>query len=178
MLLFFDRVIQKIIRTYRKAVFKKRIGCNHSNFQLVGKVNLVNTNIKIGKNVVIYPDVMFHGDGPIILGDNVSIGNGTVLYSSKSGGITIDSNTMIAAQTYIIDADHGIAKDTPICEQENVVAPVLIGQDVWVAANVTIIKGSRIGNGAVIGAKTLVRGEIPENAIAVGIPAKVIKERS
>lgn len=79
MLILFDRIIQKILRQYRKAVFKKKIGCKHKNFQLVGKVNVVNTNITLGKNVMIYPDVMFHGNGPIILGDNVTIGNGTVM---------------------------------------------------------------------------------------------------
>ena len=54
---------------------------------------------------------------------------------------------------------------------------VIIGSDVWLAANVTVLKGSKISDGAVIGAKSLVKGEIPENAIAVGIPAKVIKQR-
>ncbi len=86
MLLFFDRIIQKILRTYRKAVFKKKIGCNHNDFNLVGRVTLINTNISLGHNVTIYPDVMFWGDGPIVIGDNVDIGNGTVLYSSKAGG--------------------------------------------------------------------------------------------
>ena len=41
--------------------------------------------------------------------------------------------------------------------------------------NATVLKGSQIGNGAVLGSKSLVKGNIPENAIAVGIPAKIIK---
>ncbi|MBQ9977541.1 MAG: acyltransferase [Clostridia bacterium] len=178
LLLFVDRIKNKITRSYRKAVFKEKIGCKHKNFQLIGRVNVVNTNITLGKNVMIYPDVMFHGDGPIILGDNITIGNGTVIYASKNGGVTIGSNTMVAAQSYIIDADHGTKKDKLSREQEITVEPVFIGEDVWIAANVTVTKGSKIHSGAVIGAKALVRGEIPENAIAVGIPAKVIKERS
>lgn len=178
MTLLIDRIIQKVIRSYRKAVFKKNIGCKHKDFHLVGKVNLINKNINLGHNVTIYPDVMFFGDGPIIIGDNVDIGNGTVIYSSKFAGVTIGNNTMIAAQSYIIDADHGIKRDVLIREQENSVLPIIIGEDVWIAANVTVTKGSKIHSGAVIGAKALVRGEIPENAIAVGIPAKVIKERS
>lgn len=47
----------------------------------------------------------------------------------------------------------------------------------WLAVNVTVLKGSKNGNGAVIGAKGLVKGEIPENAVAVGVPAKVLKYR-
>lgn len=100
------------------------------------------------------------------------------LCASKNGGVTIGNNSMVAAQSYIIDADHGIKRDVLIREQENSVLPIIIGEDVWIAANVTVTKGSKIGNGAVIGAKAPVKGEIPENAMAVGIPAKVIKERS
>ncbi len=177
MLVLFDRLVHKAIRIYRKAVFRKKIGCPHKRFSLVGKVTLINPNIKLGKNVIIYPDVMFFGDGPIIIGDNVAIGNGTIIYSSKHAGITIGNNTMIAAQSYIIDTDHGISKGTIMREQENTHAPIQIGNDVWLAANVTVLKGSNVNDGAVIGAKALVKGEIPKNAIAVGIPAKVIKYR-
>ncbi|MBO5480977.1 MAG: acyltransferase [Clostridia bacterium] len=84
---------------------------------------------------------------------------------------------MIAAQCYIIDVDHGIQKGININCQPNTVAAVEIGQDVWIGAGVKILKGSKIGNGAVIGAGAVVKGNIPENAIALGIPAKVIKYR-
>lgn len=73
--------------------------------------------------------------------------------------------------------DHGIGRDTLIRKQKNSVAPVHIGSDVWISANVTILKGSIIHDGAVIGAKSLVKGEIPRFAVAVGIPTKIIKNR-
>ena len=178
MLLLFDRVLQKIIRTYRKAVFRKKINCPHKDFNLVGRVTLINTNIKLGKNVTIYPDVMFFGDGEIIIGDNVNIGNNTIIYSSKGGGVSVGDHTMIAAQSYIIDADHGIEGGELISKQACTVEPISIAKDVWIASNVTVLKGSKIGDGAVIGAKALVKGEIPSNAIAVGVPAKVKKYRN
>lgn len=87
LVLFLDRVMNKVKRCYRKYIFRKRIGCSHNSFSLVGKVTLINTNIRIGKNVTIYPDVMFFGDGPIVIGDNVNIGNNTIIYSSKTGGV-------------------------------------------------------------------------------------------
>lgn len=177
MILLFDRIVTKIIRKYRKAVFKKKIGCKHNNFNLVGEVTLINTNVTIGNNVTIYPGVMFWGDGPIVIGDNVDIGKDTVIFASKDGGITIGDNTAIAAQCYIIDMDHGIAGGKLISSQQNTVEKVSIGNDVWLAANATVLKGSRISDGAIIGAKALVKGEIPENAIAVGVPAKVKKYR-
>ena len=178
MLLFFDRAVQKILRGYKKAVFRKKIKCPHKQFNLVGNVICINTNISLGKNVTIYPDVMFFGDGPIIIGDDVSIGNGTIIYSSKTGGgVSIGNKTAIAAQCYIIDMDHGTKEGLPICEQPNTVAPVCIGDDVWLAANVTVLKGSIIHSGAIIGAKSLVKGTIQPGAIAVGCPAKTLRYR-
>lgn len=177
MLLLFDRLLQKIIRSYRKAVFRKKIKCPHKSFNLVGKVTLINTNIKLGKNVAIYPGVVFGGDGEIVIGDNVDIGFDTIIYSSKDAGVVIGENTIIAAQSYIIDMDHGIAADDLIINQKNVSESIKIGRGVWIAASATVLKGSKIGDGAVIGAKALVKGEIPQNAVAVGVPAKVKKYR-
>ena len=73
--------------------------------------------------------------------------------------------------------DHGIAGGELISSQQNTVEKVSIGNDVWLAANATVLKGSRISDGAIIGAKGLVKGEIPKNAIAVGVPANVKKYR-
>lgn len=178
LILLFERFKRKINSAYRKYIFKKQIGCSHSDFSLVGGITLINKNIKLGHNVTIYPDVMFFGDGLIEIGDNVDIGNGTIIYSSKNGGgVEIGNNSMVAAQTYIIDTDRGIKKSKLIREQSNTVAPVKIGEDVWIAANVTIIKGSDIGDGAVIGAKSFVNGKIEPYSICVGIPAQKIKMR-
>lgn len=84
---------------------------------------------------------------------------------------------MIAGQCYIIDMDHGISADELIRFQHNSVEPVTIGNDCWIAAGCKVLKGSHIKDGTVIGALSLVKGEIPENAIAYGIPAKVKKYR-
>lgn len=65
----------------------------------------------------------------------------------------------------------------PIRGQANTVKSIEIGENAWLAAGVKILKGSKVGNGAVIGANSVVKGEIPDNAIAVGTPAKVKKYR-
>ena len=90
----------------------------------------------------------------------------------------IGKNVQIAAQSYIIDTNHGIKKGTLIKAQQNESAPINIGEDVWIAANVVILKGVNIADGAVIGANALVNSDIPKEGIAVGVPAKVIKYRN
>lgn len=83
LLVLFNRIKNKIVREYRNKIFYYRTGQKAS---LVGDIILINTNLKFGKNVNIYPYVQFFGDGIIEIGDNVDIGTGTIIYSSKNGG--------------------------------------------------------------------------------------------
>lgn len=68
LILLFDRLNNKIKRSYRKRIFKAMIGCNHNDFSIVGDITVINKNIKLGHNVTIYPDVMLFGDGEIVIG--------------------------------------------------------------------------------------------------------------
>ena len=174
---YLDRVKNKVKKWYQKEVFGEMIDCSHRKFTLVGRVTVINRNIKLGQNVIIYPDVMFFGDGQIEIGDNVAIGNGTIIYASKEGGVSIGNDTMIAAQCYIIDTDHGIKKNTLIRKQSNVVSSIKIGEDVWIAAGVKILRGSSLGDGCVIGAQSVVKGNFLPNSVSVGVPAKTIRFR-
>lgn len=177
MLLLFNRIVSKIIRIYRKKIFLLKINSTEKSVKILGKVHINATNIKIGKNVTIYPNAYFWGDGLIEIGDNVDIGIGTIIFSKKR--VRIGNNTAIAAQCYIIDSNHGIKKDILINKQSLEVDDqgIIIGNDVWIAAGCKIVKGAKINNGAIIGALSLVNSEIDENAIAVGIPAKIKKFR-
>lgn len=180
MLLFIDRCINHFLRWYRKKVFVLKVGLKTSDVRLSGKVNLLSgkkSKIFLGGGDSFYDGVTLWG-GPITLGDNVSIGQNTVIAAIGEDGVTIGDNTIIAAQCYIIDCDHSFEPDDLIRNQKQKTAPISIGKDVWIAANVTILKGVTIGDGAVIGAKSLVNKDIPANAVAVGIPAKVIKYRT
>lgn len=171
---FIDRTIKKILRVYRMAIFYCRTG---QKAYLVGEIILINTNLKFGKNVNIYPYVQFFGDGLIEIGDNVNIGTGSIIYASKGGGVKIGDNTMIAGQSYIIDCDHGTKANELIINQKNSIEKVIIGADCWLGANVTVLKGSKIEDGCIIGAKSLVNRKISKNFIAFGVPAKEIKKR-
>ena len=95
LLSFFDNVINKILVLYRKRLFREKTGNDVSSLKILGKVLIGNRNIKIGKNVVFFDGVTFFGDGPIVIGDNVCLGYNTIIFASKNGGITIESNTQI-----------------------------------------------------------------------------------
>ncbi|MEH1789732.1 MAG: acyltransferase [Nostoc sp.] len=92
--------------------------------------------------------------------------------------LTIGQYCAIGPGCYITDHDHGLDISLPPLQQPMIAKPTKIGDRVWIGANVTILKGVTIGNDAVIGAGSVVTKDIPEKAIAVGNPAKVIKYRS
>ena len=139
-------------------------------------INLWNDHVSVGAYAHFYPGVTLWGPGKIKIGNNTEIGMNCVIYSSEY--VEIGDNSLIAANCYIIDSNHGIAKNCLIREQiAKCKGPVIIGTDVWLGSGVKVLSGVHIGNGAVIGAQSVVNKDIPENAIAVGIPANVIGSR-
>ncbi len=109
------------------------------------------------------------------------VGVGTVLgsYSIFNGGhgLVIGDRCVLAAFVYINTSDHEFKRGTPIQEQGFFGAPVVIGDDVWLGGHVFVNKGVRIGSGSVIGAGAIVVDDIAEGKVAVGNPARVIRDR-
>ena len=77
----------------------------------------------------------------------------------------------------IRDANHGIEHGRPFRTQEHKTDAISIGSDVWIGRGSAILKGVTIGHGAIIGANSVVTHDIPENAIAVGAPARIVRYR-
>jgi acetyltransferase-like isoleucine patch superfamily enzyme len=74
--------------------------------------------------------------------------------------------------------DHGTAPGIPMMNQPlTTKGGIFVGDDVWFGVGVTVLDGVHIGNGAVIGAGSVVTHDIPEGAIAAGVPARVIRMR-
>lgn len=176
MLINIFKLLDKFKITYNRKRFSLYTK-NVNKINCLGNINLINKNIKIGKNVTLYPNVSFEGNGIIELGDNVKIGTNTVLYANKDGGLKIGSNTIIAANNYIIDSNHNTSITDMILNQPLKSKMVYIGSDVWIGTNCSIVMGAKINDGVVIGANSLVNKEITSNSIAFGTPAKEVKER-
>lgn len=134
--------------------------------------------IKIGSNCELSRGVIFNTyGGNIEIKSNVFFGEYVVLYAH--GGIKIGANTLIAMHTCIVASNHTIPKHGELIRnQPDVLLPISIGNDVWIGANCSILGGVTIGDGAVIGAGSIVTRNIPEYAIAIGNPAKVLRYRN
>lgn len=177
----FSRIWEKYLSFYRRKCFEGYLGgVRTDGLSIIGRIYLRNRRVHVGKNVTLYPGVMLHGEGDIYIGDNTFLGNNTVIYSEKGHTVHIGANCMIAPMCYITNTDHNTrlsAEGEPMNKLGVVCADTCIEDNVWLAAYVTVLKGSYIHEGAVVGAKALVRGNIDKNSIAVGIPAKTIKYR-
>lgn len=134
--------------------------------------------LSAGTRVHIEPNAtikIVSDEGLAILGEHVFIGRNSVL--DISGRLLIGARSLIAPGCFITDHNHGIAPELRIVDQGVETRTVEIGKDAWIGANACILPGVRIGDGAVVGAGAVVTRDVPANAIAVGVPARVIRYR-
>lgn len=109
------------------------------------------------------------------IGDNVSLNRGIELYADFFGGndIVIGSNVIIAPNVRFHAADHDLSGDV----FSHTGKPIRVADNVWIGAAAIILPGVSIGEGAVVGAGSVVTRDVPANAIVAGNPARVIRDR-
>lgn len=137
-----------------------------------------NAVLEIGDGCTIQNYAFFQLTKPnpkVKVGNNVVIGRHSIITAKNL--ICIGDNVLIGAYVQIIDHNHGFKAGQIIREQKAEIGKVVVGNDVWIGAGAKILMNCHIGDGAIIGANAVVTGDIPPNAIAVGIPARVIKYR-
>ena len=110
-------------------------------------------NIEVGEDVFINACCHFQDHGGVRIGDGCQIGH----------------NVVFATLNHFLEPEKRKMTHS---------APIVLGKNVWVGSNATILQGVTIGDNAVIGAGAVVTGDIPANTVAVGVPAKVIKHIS
>jgi len=114
--------------------------------------------------------------GTIDIGADTVIGHHCTIAARSS--VVIGSDCLIGELVSIRDHDHATLDDSVSTRlQGDVVAPVRIGDNVWLGAKVTVVKGVTIGDGVVVGANAVVTSDLPAGSVAVGVPARVVKER-
>lgn len=161
--------------------------------------------ISLGRNVILDRNVTldvregeFTDQFGVTFGDNVFIGNGSMILAkggpiifgnavnvssscriASEGKIEIGESSLISAYCYVGPGNHRFGdKEVPIMEQGMEHGKgLVIGKNVWIGARATILDGVKIGDNAIIGAHSLVREDVPDNAVVAGTPAKLIKMR-
>lgn len=127
-----------------------------------------------GENAYIQaPYHAMWGGRHVHLGKNVYINYNCMLVDDAH--IYIGEGTMIAPNVTIVAASHPISPKLR-AEGYGCNEPVYIGKNVWIASNVTILPGVHIGDNSVVGAGAIVTRDIPANVIAVGNPARILRE--
>jgi acetyltransferase-like isoleucine patch superfamily enzyme len=135
--------------------------------------------VQLGDWVAIHRDVIIQtgAGGSVTLGPEVRLNQRCILSAFKAN-INIGKGTGIGHQTVFFTYHRGLAPGQPIRKQPlESSGDIIIEEEAWVGANCTILDGVRIGKGAVVGAGSVVTKNIPDGAIAVGNPARVIKMR-
>ena len=107
-------------------------------------------NISVGKNVFVNACCHFQDHGGVVLGDNCLVGHNVVFAT----------------------LNHGILPET---RASMLPAPIIVGKNVWIGSNSTILQGVNIGDGAIVAAGSVVNRDVPANTIVGGVPAKVIR---
>ena len=136
------------------------------------------TKVILSEDCTISHHVSFWGGGVIKLGKNSHIGSYSSIYACKEAGVEFGNDVNCARNLFIIDSNHNFEdKDQLIMKQGMSSQKVIIGNNIWIGANVTLVKGAEIGDGCVIGACSLVNKKFSENCVIGGVPAKIIKMR-
>ncbi|WP_028930907.1 acyltransferase [Pseudonocardia asaccharolytica] len=163
-------------------------------FRLANPHVILRGLVFLGKNVELYARP---GYGRLEIGRWVHIGDGTSIRCHEGSlrigdkavfgrsntvncylDVEIGAATIVADWVYVTDFDHVTADvQLPIKDQGIVKMPVRIGPGCWLGVKASVLRGTRIGRGSVLGAHAVARGDIPEYSIAVGAPARVVRDR-
>ena len=186
--------IQKMIHRFYRSVYKP-IALRLRLAQVKTKLWL--TGVSVGKGLVVEGDVCLGCGANIVLGHHIHLGKDIYICAWPEGELIIGNNTyigrmsiilahqsvvigddcLIAPGCHITDVNHGITPGVLIRKQPLVSKSIRIGNDVWIGAGCSILPGVTIGNGAVVGARSVVTGDVPEGAIVVGVPARILRYR-
>lgn len=130
--------------------------------QLIGK--------PVHESVALFPPFYSDFGKNITLGERIFINSGCKF--QDQGGVVIGSDSLIGHNAVFATLNHDLA---PSKRADMHPAPIILGRNVWIGSNVTILPGVTIGENAVVAAASVVTKDVPENSIVVGSPARVVR---
>lgn len=127
----------------------------------------------LGKNITILPTFWCDYGYNIEIGNNFFSNHNLVILDCAK--VKIGNNVFIGPNTGIYTASHPVDPNLRN-EGKEYANPITIGNNVWIGGNVTILGGVTINDNVIVGAGSVVNKDIPSNVVAIGVPARVIKE--
>ena len=128
------------------------------------------TGKPVDESVAVFPPLYADFGKNLTLGKRVFINAGCTF--QDQGGIVIGDDCLVGHNTVMATLNHDLA---PSRRADMHPAPIIIGRNVWIGSNATILAGVTIGDNAVVAAASVVTKDVPENSIVVGSPARVIR---
>lgn len=176
-------------RCGRGVVFGQNVTLRHPHKIEIGDGTLIDDNclldakgqdnegIRIGHGVYLGRNsILSCKNGDIVLEDNVNIGFNAEVFSGNR--VKIGHDTLVAAYCYFIGGDHRAdAVDTAVLHQGSTARGIDVGAGSWFGAAVKVLDGVKIGARCVVGAGAVVTKDLPEASVAVGVPARVVRQR-
>lgn len=135
--------------------------------------------VRLGDRVRLLSDIVIEtgSGGEVLIGDDTYV-HPQCQISAYQEQIAIGNRVMLAANCAMFAHNHGTALRQTMREQAlQTKGPTVIGDDAWLGAGVTVLAGARIGRGAAIGAGSVVTKDIPDYAVAFGVPARIVRFR-
>jgi serine acetyltransferase len=149
-----------------------------SSVVVMGQVSVYGTgNIRIGENVLLYPELHFETQGSawIEIGDDVVISRGTHIVAMAN--VNIGKGSMIGEYASIRDANHLREEDRSLRDSAHGAKPIVLGEEVWIGRGAAVLAGVTIGNKATVGANAVVTRGVPPGVTVAGVPASPIERR-
>lgn len=141
------------------------------------RLQLRGGSIDVGGGTVVRAHVILKADGAIVLGERVEVSYFTVVHCA--GRVEVRDRAGIAERVSILDSDHALdGSDTHFYEAPLTVEPVTIGENVFVAANAVVTRGTVLGANSVVAAGAVLTGsrEYAPGSLVAGVPARLIRD--
>lgn len=136
-----------------------------------------NSGIQIGSRVFVGRNTILScKNGDIVLSDDANIGFNCEVFSASR--VAVGRGSLLAAYSYLIGGDHDFSDPTvPVLEQGRKSDGITVGEGAWIGAGAKVLDGVTIGDKAIVGAGAVVTSSVPAQAVAVGVPARVVSNR-
>jgi acetyltransferase-like isoleucine patch superfamily enzyme len=136
-----------------------------------------NRGIDLGRGVFLgRGTILSCKDGDIVIGDYGNLGFHCEIFSGSS--VKVGKHALFAAQAYLVGGGHEFeSPDLAVIDQPRTSRGIVLGDNVWLGTGARVLDGVRIGSDVVVGANAVVNADLPDGAIAAGVPARVLRSR-